>query len=136
MIIDLDMIVGRNGAALPLGILVALARKPFQRRPVETGKEIVAALFQMLHHLRVDLRHAVANGVVQLDQGKEAFFNSCCTRPVDAATPVHAAAGSRDLGLSRSAEKILRHVAEGLQNLGFLELTKIGIAAAVERDRA
>src|SRR5580692_4025120 len=103
MVIDLDMIVGRNGAALPLGILVALARKPFQRRPVETGKEIVAALFQMLHHLRVDLRYAVANGVVQLDQGKEAFFNSCCTRPVDAATPVHAAAGSRDLGLSRSA---------------------------------
>ena len=54
------------------GILVALARKPFQRRPVETGEEIVAALLQMLHHLRVDLRYAVANGVVQLDQGEEA----------------------------------------------------------------
>src|SRR5580704_13677986 len=26
----------------------------------------------MLHHLRVDLRYAVANGVVQLDQGEEA----------------------------------------------------------------
>ena len=44
MVVDLDMIVGRDRAALPLGILVALARKPFQRRPVETGKEIVAAL--------------------------------------------------------------------------------------------
>src|ERR1700722_828507 len=30
MIIDLDMIVGRNGAALPLVILVALAHKPLQ----------------------------------------------------------------------------------------------------------
>src|SRR5260370_39817825 len=72
MVVDIDMIVGRDRAALPLGILVALARKPFQRRPVETGKEIVAALLQMLHHLRVDLRYAVANGVVQLDQGEEA----------------------------------------------------------------
>jgi hypothetical protein len=26
----------------------------------------------MLHHLRVDLRYAVANSVVQLDQGEEA----------------------------------------------------------------
>jgi hypothetical protein len=26
-----------------------------QRRPVDTGEEIVAALLQMLHHLRVDL---------------------------------------------------------------------------------
>ena len=34
VVIDLDMIVRRNRAALPLGILVALARKPFQRRPV------------------------------------------------------------------------------------------------------
>jgi hypothetical protein len=52
--------------------LVALARKPFQRRPVETGEEIVAALLQLLHHFRVDLRHAVTNSVVQLDQGEEA----------------------------------------------------------------
>src|SRR5450755_4953579 len=72
MVIDLDVIIRRDRAALPLGILVALARKPFQRRPVETGEEIVAALLQMLHHLRVDLRYAVANGVVQLDQGEEA----------------------------------------------------------------
>src|ERR1700720_4007077 len=72
MVIDLDVIVRRDRAALPLGILVALARKLFQRRPVETGEEIVAALLQMLHHLRVDLRYAVANGVVQLDQGEEA----------------------------------------------------------------
>jgi hypothetical protein len=51
--------------------LVTLARKPFQRRPIETGEEIVAALLELLHHLRVDLRYAVANGVVQLDQGEE-----------------------------------------------------------------
>src|SRR5580692_7135638 len=40
--INLDVIVRRDRAALPLGILVALARKSFQRRPVETGEEIVA----------------------------------------------------------------------------------------------
>jgi hypothetical protein len=40
MAINLDVIVGRDRAALPLGILVALARKPLQRRPVETGEEI------------------------------------------------------------------------------------------------
>src|ERR1700685_2493870 len=40
MVIDLDVIVRRDRAALPLGILVALARKPLQRRPVETGAEI------------------------------------------------------------------------------------------------
>src|SRR3984893_4835566 len=72
MVIDLDVIVRRDRAALPLGILVALARKPLQRRPVDTGEEIVAALLQMLHHRRVDLRYAVANGVVQLDQGEDA----------------------------------------------------------------
>src|SRR5271163_3462005 len=72
MVIDLDMIVGRDRAALPLGILVALARKPFQRRLVETGEEIVAAPLQILHHLRVDRLYAIANGVVQLDQGEEA----------------------------------------------------------------
>ena len=70
--INLDVIVGRDRAALPLGILVALARKPFQRRPVETGEEIAAALLELLHHLRVDLRYAVSNGVVQLGQGEEA----------------------------------------------------------------
>src|SRR4249919_4017619 len=48
MVVDLDVIVGRDRAALPLGILVALARKPFQRRPVETGEEIVAALLELL----------------------------------------------------------------------------------------
>ena len=72
MVTNLDVIVGRDRAALPLGIFVALARKPFQRRPVETGEEIVAALLELLHHLRVDLRYAVANGVVQLGQGEEA----------------------------------------------------------------
>src|ERR1700674_1073332 len=76
MVIDLDVIVRRDRAALPLGILVALAWQPFQRRPVESGKKIVAALLQLLHHLGVDLRYAVANGVVQLDQGEE---GSSCT---------------------------------------------------------
>jgi hypothetical protein len=70
--INLDVIVRRDRAALPLGILVAPARKPFQRRPVETDEEIVAALLERLHHLRVDRRYAVANGLIQLDQGEEA----------------------------------------------------------------
>src|SRR5438552_8488390 len=48
VVIDLDVIVGRDGAALPLGILIALARKSFQRRPVETGEQIVAALLELL----------------------------------------------------------------------------------------
>src|SRR6266478_1207946 len=70
--IDLDVIVRRDRAALPLGILVALVRKPFQRRPVETGEEIVAALLERPHHLRVDRRYAVTNGLIQLNQGEEA----------------------------------------------------------------
>src|SRR6202049_563567 len=37
MVLDLDVIVRRDRAALPLGILVALARKSLQRRPVDTG---------------------------------------------------------------------------------------------------
>jgi hypothetical protein len=36
------MIVRRDCAALALGILVALALKPFQRWPVETGEELPA----------------------------------------------------------------------------------------------
>ena len=72
MAIDLHVIVGCDRAALPLGILVALARKPFERRPVETGEQIVAALFELLHYFGVDLCYAVTNGVVQLDQGEEA----------------------------------------------------------------
>jgi hypothetical protein len=35
------MIVRRDCAALALGILVALALKPFQRWPVETGEELI-----------------------------------------------------------------------------------------------
>ena len=72
MVVHLDVIVGRNRAALPFGVLIALARKPLQRRPVETGEEIVAALLQPFHHLCVDLSDAVTNGVVQFDQGEEA----------------------------------------------------------------
>jgi hypothetical protein len=72
VVIDLDVIIGRDPAALPLGTLVALARQPVQRRPIDTREEVVAALLQMLHHLRVDRRYAVANRVVQLDQGEEA----------------------------------------------------------------
>jgi len=72
MVIDLDVIVGGDGAALPLGILVALPRKLFQRRPIESGEELIAALLERLHHFGVDLRHALTNGVVQLDQGEEA----------------------------------------------------------------
>jgi hypothetical protein len=70
--INLDVIVGRDRAALPLGILVALARKPFQRRPIETDEEIVAALLDLLHHLRVDRRYALTNSLIQLGQGEEA----------------------------------------------------------------
>src|SRR5215475_2349860 len=44
----------------------------FGTPPAEIGEEIVAALRQRLHHLRVDLRYAVTNGVVQLRQGEEA----------------------------------------------------------------
>src|SRR5271163_4399071 len=60
MAVDLETVQRRDRAALPLGILVALAWKPFQRRPVETGEEIVAALLELLHHLGVDLRYAIA----------------------------------------------------------------------------
>src|SRR5580658_10306622 len=72
MVINLDVIVGRDRAALPLGILVALARKPFQRWSVETGEEIVAALLELLYHLRVDRRYALTNSLIQLGQGDEA----------------------------------------------------------------
>src|ERR1700740_261041 len=72
MAINLDVIVGRDRAALPLGILVALARKPFERRPIETGEQIVAALLELLHHLRVDRRYALTNSLIQLGQGEEA----------------------------------------------------------------
>src|ERR1700686_1304475 len=66
MAIDLDMIVGRNRAALPLGILVALARKPFQRRPVETGEEIVAARFRCF----------ITFALIFVTQSRTASFNS------------------------------------------------------------
>jgi hypothetical protein len=42
MVIDLDVIVGRDGAALPLSILVALSRKLSQRWSVENGEQIIA----------------------------------------------------------------------------------------------
>src|ERR1700683_4226247 len=47
----------------------------------------------MLHHLRVDLRYAVANGVVQLDQGEEAPVTQLAEQARDDAD------GGLDLGL-------------------------------------
>src|SRR5260370_30273548 len=84
--IDLDVIVRRDRAALPLGILVALVRKPFQRRPVETGEEIVAALLERLHHLRVDRRYAVTNGLIQLDRLRSLPSTKRETMPTAAST--------------------------------------------------
>src|ERR1700752_3361222 len=72
MVIDLDVMVGRDGAALPLGILVALPRKLSQRRPVESGEELVAALLERLHHIGVDRCYALTNSLIQLGQGEEA----------------------------------------------------------------
>jgi hypothetical protein len=67
---------------------------------VETGEEIVAALLQMLHHLRVDLRYAVANGVVQLDKEKKRLLRSL---PSTKREPMLTAAST--LALSRSQER-------------------------------
>src|SRR5258708_6106456 len=66
MVVDLDMIVGRDRAALPLGILVALARKPFQRRPVETGKR----------SLRLCFRCFITFALIFVTQSRTASFNS------------------------------------------------------------
>src|SRR5690349_13327001 len=65
------MIVRRNRAALPLGVSVGLRRQRLERGLVDRGEQLVAALVQSLHHLRVDAGDALANRVVQLREGEE-----------------------------------------------------------------
>ena len=72
VIVDLDVIVGRHRAALPLGILVALRRQCLQRRPVEADEQLVAALVEPLHHLGVDCRNTIPDSGVQLVEREEA----------------------------------------------------------------
>ena len=72
MLVDLDVIVGGDGAALPLGIAVALTRQPLQHRSIEAREQSDPALLQALHHMGVDCRYAVTDSVVQLHEREEA----------------------------------------------------------------
>ena len=46
---DLDVIVGRDPALLPLGKLIGRRRKGFERRPIDLCKQLVAADAELAH---------------------------------------------------------------------------------------
>src|SRR6266571_6940005 len=71
MVADLDVIVGRDPATLPFGILVGLDREPPQRRPLDGIEQLTPALAEGPHHLRVDRRYTLPDRRVQLVEREE-----------------------------------------------------------------
>ena len=71
MIVDLDVIVGRDTAALPLSVSIGLVRQLLQRRTVDRFQQLPPALGELLHHLGVDRGNAFADFRVQLVEREE-----------------------------------------------------------------
>ena len=70
---DLDVVVGRDPAALPFGILVGLGRQRLQRRPLDRLEQLARGSCRRLRiDLGVELRHALADRGVQLGEREEA----------------------------------------------------------------
>jgi hypothetical protein len=72
MITDLDVIVGRNPAALPFSILVGLDREPLQRRSIDAIEQLTPALAECPHYLRADRRHTLSDRRVEFVEREEA----------------------------------------------------------------
>ena len=69
---DLDVIVGRDTAALPLGVSIGLVRQLLQRRTVDRLQQLPPAPGELLHHLGVDRGNAFADFHVQFVEREEA----------------------------------------------------------------
>jgi hypothetical protein len=70
--LDLDMVVGRDAAALPGGEGVGLDRQNLQRRRVDLGEQLGPAGAVAAHDPGVEFGDQVGDGAVELDQTEEA----------------------------------------------------------------
>src|SRR5262252_5236174 len=64
-------VIGRNRAALPVRVGVALGRQRFERGLVDGCEQLVAALVEPLHCSRVNDGDAFADRAIQLLQREE-----------------------------------------------------------------
>ncbi len=68
---DLDVVVDRDPARLPLGQLVALRRQGLQGRPIELLVELAAAGAEALHRPAVELTQLLPDRLVELDEAEK-----------------------------------------------------------------
>ena len=71
MISDLNVVVGRNSALLPLGILIGRCRKGFERRPIDLCEQLVAADAELAHDLGVTVGDSLADRGIELMEREE-----------------------------------------------------------------
>ena len=72
MIGDLDVIVRRDPALLPLGILIGRRRKGFERRPIDLCEQLVPADAELAHNLGVEVGDSLADRGIEFMEREEA----------------------------------------------------------------
>ena len=72
MIGDLDVVVGRDPALLPLGILIGRRRKRLERRPIDLCEQLAPADAKLAHDLGVEVGDALADRGIELMEREEA----------------------------------------------------------------
>ena len=72
MIGDLNVVVGRDPAPLPLGILIGRCRKGFECRPIDLCEQLVAADAELAHDLGVEIGDGLADHGIELMEREEA----------------------------------------------------------------
>src|SRR2546423_8898257 len=69
--LDLDVIVGRNPALLPFGILVGFARQPFEGRPLDRFQQLEPADAELAHDAAVEIGDDLPDCRIELEQREE-----------------------------------------------------------------
>src|SRR3954451_5910073 len=71
MMVDLDVVVGRDTTALPFSISIGFARQLLECRTVDRLQQLPSALGELVHYVGVDRRNAFADFRVQLVEREE-----------------------------------------------------------------
>ena len=69
---DLNVVVGRDPAVLPLGILVRRGRKGLERRPIDLCEQLVPADAELAHDLGVEVGDSPADRGIEFMEREEA----------------------------------------------------------------
>src|SRR3954453_17160977 len=75
---NLDVVIGGDTGALPLGITIRFSWQRFERRPLDRLQEFAPALAELTHDLRVEIGDALVDRDIEIGEREEAPVAQSC----------------------------------------------------------